>query len=95
MMAGMGKVVDLLNRPTYGLAQVDRLLGLPGGTARRWIDGYERAGKRYPPVVRESSTGDEIATGASSSRPGSSRNTARLGFRCSACARRCKRSGKS
>ena len=62
MMAGMGKVVDLLNRPTYGLAQVDRLLGLPGGTARRWIDGYERAGKRYPPVVRESSTGDEIAT---------------------------------
>src|ERR1700675_1890986 len=62
MMAGMGKVVDLLNRPTYGLAQVDRLLGLPGGTARRWIDGYERAGKRYPPVVRESSTGDAIAT---------------------------------
>jgi uncharacterized protein (DUF433 family)/transposase len=62
MMIGMGKVVDLVNRPTYGLAQVDRLLGLPGGTARRWIDGYERAGKQYPPVVRESSTGDEIAT---------------------------------
>src|SRR5271154_1713143 len=62
MMFGMGKVVDLVNRPTYGLAQVDRLLGLPGGTARRWIDGYERAGKQYPPVVRESSTGDEIAT---------------------------------
>jgi uncharacterized protein (DUF433 family) len=62
MMVHMGKVVDLLNRPTYGLAQVDQLLGLPGGTARRWIDGYQRAGKRYPPVVRESSTGDEIAT---------------------------------
>jgi uncharacterized protein (DUF433 family)/transposase len=62
MMVGMGKVVDLVDRPTYGLAQVDRLLGLPAGTARRWIDGYERAGKQYPPVVRESSTGDEIAT---------------------------------
>jgi uncharacterized protein (DUF433 family) len=58
----MGKVVDLLNRPTYGLAQVDRLLGLPSGTARRWIDGYQRAGKHYPPVVRESSTGEELAT---------------------------------
>lgn len=61
-MLAMGKVVDLLSRPTYGLAQIDRLLGLPGGTARRWIDGYERAGKHYPPVVRETTTGEELAT---------------------------------
>jgi uncharacterized protein (DUF433 family) len=58
----MGDVVDLVNRPTYGLGQIDSLLGLPGGTARRWIDGYRRSGKLYPPVVREHHTGDEIAT---------------------------------
>jgi len=58
----MGQVVDLLSRPVYGLAQVDRLLGLRSGTARRWIDGYQRAGKRYPPVVREEPTGEDIVT---------------------------------
>ncbi len=62
MMLRMGKVVDLLERPTYGLSQIDSLLGLRGGTARRWIDGYTRAGKYYDPVVRERSTGGEIAT---------------------------------
>ena len=58
----MGAVVDLLNRPVYGLGQVDRILGLRGGTARRWIDGYKRNGKQYPPVVREWPTGEEIVT---------------------------------
>lgn len=54
--------VSLLERPLYGMAQVDRLLGLNPGTARRWIDGYKRGEKRYPPVVRLESTGDEIVT---------------------------------
>ncbi len=58
----MVSVVHFLDRPVYGLGQVDRVLGLPGGTARRWIDGYTRAGKRYPPVVREEPTGDEAVT---------------------------------
>jgi uncharacterized protein (DUF433 family) len=58
----MGDVVDLLSRPVYGLAQIDRILGLRSGTARRWIDGYQRGGKSYPPVVREEPTGDDIAT---------------------------------
>jgi len=62
MMGPMGTVVDLVNRPIYGLKQIDTLLGLRGGTARRWIDGYDRAGKHYPPVVREITTGEEIAT---------------------------------
>src|SRR5689334_22969883 len=53
---------DLLDRPVYGTAQVDRILGLRSGTAERWIDGYTRAGKRYPPVVREESTGSDIVT---------------------------------
>jgi uncharacterized protein (DUF433 family) len=55
-------VADLLDRPVYGMGQVDRLLGLLGGTARRWIDGYQRGGKQYPPVVRPEPTGDELVT---------------------------------
>lgn len=58
----MGDVVELLDRPVYGLGQVDRILGLPSGTARRWIDGYTRRGKQHPPVVRDQPTGAEIAT---------------------------------
>jgi uncharacterized protein (DUF433 family) len=57
-----GDVINLLERPTYGFSQVDRLLGLRSGTSRRWINGYERAGKSYAPVVREQSTGIEVAT---------------------------------
>jgi uncharacterized protein (DUF433 family) len=53
---------DLLTRPTYGLAQVDRLLMLSSGTARRWLEGYARSGKEYPPVVRERATGNETVT---------------------------------
>src|SRR5258708_22974573 len=44
------------------MAQVDRLLGLNPSTARRWIDGYQRGGTSYPPVVRIDPTGDEIVT---------------------------------
>ena len=58
----MSNVRDLLGRRVYGMAQVDRLLGLSPGTARRWIDGYRRAGRDYPPVVRAESTGDELVT---------------------------------
>jgi uncharacterized protein (DUF433 family) len=55
-------VSDLLERPTYGMAQVDAILGLHGGTARRWIDGYSRASVTYPPVVRVEHTGEETVT---------------------------------
>jgi uncharacterized protein (DUF433 family) len=58
----MREPVNLLDRPVYGTAQVDRLLALAPGTARRWIDGYQRAGRRYPPVVRVEPTGDEVVT---------------------------------
>jgi uncharacterized protein (DUF433 family) len=53
---------DLLARPVYGTAQVDRVLGLHPGTAERWIDGYTRGGRTYPPVVRVESTGDDKVT---------------------------------
>jgi len=53
---------SLLERPLYGMAQVDDLLGLKHGTARRWINGYERAGRRYPPLVRLEPTGNDVVT---------------------------------
>lgn len=58
----MSQPIDLLTRPVYGMAQVDWILRLRSGTARRWIDGYERRGKLYPPIVRLKSTSDEIVT---------------------------------
>ncbi len=53
---------SLLDRHVYGMNQVDRLLYLKAGTARRWIDGYTRGGKAYPPVVRVTATGEDIVT---------------------------------
>lgn len=58
----MGDAVSLLDRDTYGMGQVDRLLGLSRGTAFCWIDGHERRGRRYEPLVRERATGSESVT---------------------------------
>ncbi len=58
----VGEVVDLLSRPTYGYGQVDRVLGLRSGTSQRWIDGYDRGGRHYDPVIREATTGDTSVT---------------------------------
>lgn len=55
-------VINMLERQTYGMRQVDDLLGLHPGTASRWIDGYERSGKVYDPVIREERTGDPLVT---------------------------------
>lgn len=54
--------ITYLERPVYEFGQVDSLLGLGHGTARRWIDGYERRGKSYDPVVRETPTGNDLVT---------------------------------
>lgn len=56
------KVIELQDRPVYGFGQVDRILGVKSGTSERWIDGYRRAGKTHPPVIRPESTGDQIVT---------------------------------
>lgn len=55
-------VVELQDRPVYGFGQVDHILGLKAGTSQRWVDGYQRSGKSYPPVIRPESTGDEVVT---------------------------------
>lgn len=54
--------ITYLERPVYELGQVDALLGLGHGTARRWVDGYERRGQSFEPVVRETSTGNDLVT---------------------------------
>lgn len=58
----MSAVVNLLERPVYGFGQADSILGLKTGTARRWIDGYDRGGRRYLPVVRQTRTGVDLIT---------------------------------
>lgn len=56
------KVIDLQNRPVYGFGQVDYILGVKSGTSERWIDGYQRGGKTYPPVIRPEATGAQVVT---------------------------------
>lgn len=51
MLARMA-VTSMLDREVYVYAEVDRLIGLHGGTAKRWINGYERAGTVYDPILR-------------------------------------------
>jgi uncharacterized protein (DUF433 family) len=54
--------IDLLDRVVYTMPQVDRLLSLAAGTSRRWIDGYERSGKVYRPIIRAESTNESLVT---------------------------------
>jgi uncharacterized protein (DUF433 family) len=51
MLARMS-VTSMLDREVYNYAEVDRLIGLRGGTARRWINGYERSGREHDPILR-------------------------------------------
>jgi uncharacterized protein (DUF433 family) len=53
---------SLLDRAIYSYADVDRLVGLHSGTAKRWLEGYERAGKFYDPVLRPEPTGGDAVT---------------------------------
>ena len=57
-----GARVSVLHRPVYGLSDAAALLGLSWSRTRAWLDGYERKGVRYPPVVRPSSTGDNVVS---------------------------------
>jgi len=58
----MANAPSLLDRPTYAFSEVDDLLRLSPGTARRWIDGYERQRRWYDPVIRLERSGEEVAT---------------------------------
>ena len=54
--------VSVLERPVYGLSDAAALLGLNWSRARAWLDGYERKGVQYPPVVRPCSTGEAVVS---------------------------------
>jgi uncharacterized protein (DUF433 family) len=62
MMRLVATAGSLLDRPVYGLSEAAGLLGLRRGRVRAWLDGYERAGVRYLPVIREVATGDDVVT---------------------------------
>lgn len=53
---------SLLDRAIYSYADVDRLVGLHSGTARRWLEGYDRAGRFYDPVLRAEPTDSDAVT---------------------------------
>lgn len=55
-------VISLLDRAIYSYGDVDRLVGVSPGTARRWLEGYARGGRFYEPVLRPESTGDDSVT---------------------------------
>ena len=54
--------VTMLERPIYGIGQAAALLGLRQDKVRGWLDGYERSGVLYPPVIRDSRTGNDVVT---------------------------------
>lgn len=53
---------SLLDRAIYSYADVDRLVGVHMGTARRWLEGYTRGGHFYDPVLRPEPTGTDVVT---------------------------------
>lgn len=54
--------VSMLERPVYSLGYAAFLLGLRREQIWGWLDGCERGGRRYPPLVRTSPTGERDVT---------------------------------
>jgi len=57
MVNGVTTAPSILARPVYGVTEAASLLGLRSDRARAWLDGYERSGVDYAPVIREQHTG--------------------------------------
>lgn len=60
MIGPVSETLSILERPVYSVAEAAGLLGLRPDRARAWLDGYQRQGVTYEPVVREHHTGDDI-----------------------------------
>jgi uncharacterized protein (DUF433 family) len=58
----VSKDVSILERPVYGIGEAAGLLGLRTDRARAWLDGHERAGASYAPVIRPEQTGEGVVT---------------------------------
>jgi len=54
--------ISLLDRAIYSYGDVDRLVGLHAGTARRWLEGTMRKGRFYEPILRPEPTGGDVVT---------------------------------
>jgi uncharacterized protein (DUF433 family) len=54
----------ILNREMYSEAEAARLLGVQQSTLHYWLEGGERRGKRYKPIVRVEATGQRVVTWA-------------------------------
>lgn len=54
--------VVFLERPLYSANEAARLLQIHPETLRRWLEGSERAGVYYPPVIREEPIGSDVVT---------------------------------
>ena len=55
----MSKLVDF---ELYSVPEAARLLGISPAKVTRWLDGYQRGGTIYPPVVRRAPTGSDVVT---------------------------------
>ncbi|MYD40145.1 MAG: DUF433 domain-containing protein [Acidimicrobiia bacterium] len=53
---------SILERPTYGISEAAKHLGIRRDRIRAWLDGYMRRGRVYPPVIRPQATGEETVT---------------------------------
>ena len=58
----MDRENSILERVLYTYSDVDRILGLGQGTARRWINGYRMEGTAYAPVVRDTPQDTTLVT---------------------------------
>ena len=54
--------ISILERPTYGISEAAKHLGIRRDRVRAWLDGYIRRGKAYPPVIRPQATGEDTVT---------------------------------
>lgn len=54
--------MSVLERHVYGVAEAARHLGLRPDRVRAWLDGYDRSGITYAPVVRAGHTGSDLVT---------------------------------
>ncbi|MFN0092094.1 MAG: DUF433 domain-containing protein [Acidimicrobiales bacterium] len=52
----------ILERPVYGVGQAASLLGLRQDRVAAWLNGYQRRGVTYPPVIREAPSTVETVT---------------------------------
>jgi hypothetical protein len=53
---------SILDRPVYGVSEAAGLLGLRADRGQAWLDGYERQGALYAPVIRVEPTGQDVVS---------------------------------